>query len=237
MATNNNRTITWSQILKTLGAVGVIIAAIIAGVFSIITTNMQINANSNSSGPDFSPPGTSTSENPTEELESNKRPNTTPGSGTAETSTIESLSEDIISDETTNIQSSEESYNLIFTHKYGKIELTDSHSGVAYIYKSLLDEMPIGTITKSNQPSGGWQISLFKGIESFGIYLFSETHTPPIERCLVQYNVLGDCQIIFGDTPNYFYNASGDLQIEFSYNNIPFDLRESEAIDVDYVLS
>ena len=47
MATNNNRTITWSQVLKTLGAVGVIIAAIITGVVSIITTNMQINANSN----------------------------------------------------------------------------------------------------------------------------------------------------------------------------------------------
>lgn len=42
MATNNNRTITWSQVLKTLGAVGVIIAAIITGVVSIITTNMQI---------------------------------------------------------------------------------------------------------------------------------------------------------------------------------------------------
>lgn len=65
MATNNNRTITWSQVLKTLGAVGVIIAAIITGVVSIITTNMQINANSNSSGPDFSPPGTSTSEKST----------------------------------------------------------------------------------------------------------------------------------------------------------------------------
>ncbi len=65
MSTNNNRTITRSQILKTLGAVGVIIAAIITGVFSIITTNMQINANSNSSGPDFSPTGTSTSEKST----------------------------------------------------------------------------------------------------------------------------------------------------------------------------
>ncbi len=75
MSTNNNRTITRSQILKTLGAVGVIIAAIITGVFSIITTNMQINANSNSSepnpssiyssNPDFSHPGTSTSENST----------------------------------------------------------------------------------------------------------------------------------------------------------------------------
>lgn len=180
---------------------------------------------------------TSTTESPTEELESGKRPNPTSGNGTTNTSTIEPPSEEIKTIETSNIQSSDESENVIFTHKYGQIELTDSHSGVAYIYKSLLDEMPIGTITENNQPSAGWQISLFKGTESFGIYLFSETHTPPIERCLVQYNVLGNCQIIFSNTPNYFYNDSGDLQIEFSYNNIPFDLRKSEAIDVSYVLS
>lgn len=230
MSTNNNRTIKGSTIIKIIGAVGGIIAAIISGVFLIISTNMQINAGKSpsestvspiyTSNPNLSPPSTSTS-----------------GNETTNTNTIEPPSEEIKTGETTDIQSSDESENVIFTHKYGQIELTDSHSGVAYIYKSLLDEMPIGTITENNQPSAGWQISLFKGTESFGIYLFSETHTSPIERCLVQYNVLGNCEIIFSNTPNYFYNDSGDLQIEFSYNNIPFDLRESEAIDVSYVLS
>lgn len=210
-------------------ALATIIAAIISN-FDKITSGPISDSGSETTK-------TSTIESPTEELGSGENPNPTSENGTTDTSTIDPPSEEIKTIETSNIQSSDESENVIFTHKYGQIELTDNHSGVAYIYKSLLDEMPIGTITKNNQPSAGWQISLFKGTESFGIYLFSETHTPPIERCLVQYNVLGNCEIIFSNTPNYFYNDSGDLQIEFSYNNIPFDLRESEAIDVSYVLS
>lgn len=294
MSTNNNRTITRSQILKTLGAVGVIIAAIITGVFSIITTNMQINANSNSSGPDFSPTGTSTSEKSTNdsppytaetndsntietidenessnggfidnpihsnvtEEQTNKEstndsnPNGDVGipihestSSNITTPSYESTNEDYsnngnINDDNDNIgiPINEHTNNTIFTHKYGKIELFDDRSGIAYIYKDFMDTYPIGATVGNKLTISGWNICLYKDYNRFELYAYSEmSNIPPID-CTAQYSQNEDYQFSYVDRPVYFYDNEGNLQIEFSYSGIPFDLRESDFIKVDYSL-
>ncbi len=122
--------------------------------------------------------------------------------------------------------------NITFTHEFGKIELTDAHSGMAYIYKDFLDATPIGATNNDGLTSNGWYIRLFKGTESFELFIYSDTSiTPPI-NCTVQYNIMGNYQFSSSKGVELFYNNTGDLQIEFNCNYIPFDLRESDAIDV-----
>ena len=249
MATNNNRTITWSQVLKTLGAVGAIIAAIITGVVSIITTNMQINANSNSSGPDFSPPGTSTSEkstndsppytaetndsNTSETLDEKESSN----SGSIDNPIHKNITEEPTNDSSPNVDIgipiSESTSDTVFTHEYGKIELTDDHSGIAYIYKDYIDNYAIGS-SIDGLTIGGLDIGLNNGDERFQLFVYANKYNDHTIECSAQYYINGIFQYNFSELPNFFITNSGDLQIEFSCKEIPFDLRDSSEITIGH---
>lgn len=296
MATNNNRTIPDSIIKNIIKAVGAIIVAIISGVFLLISTNMQINANINSSGPDFSPPGTSTSEkstndsppytaetndsntsetldekessnsgsidnpihkNVTEEKTNEEPTNDSDPNGEIGIPIHESTSSNIITpnNEITNEDSSnngstddddnndnigipinEYTNNTVFTHEFGKIELFDDRSGIAYIYKDFMDTYPIGATVGDKLTISGWNICLYKDYNSFELYAFSKmSNIPPID-CKAQYSQNEDYQFSYVDHPVYFYDNEGNLQIEFCYSGLPFDLRESDFIKVDYSL-
>ena len=253
MATNNNRTITWSQVLKTLGAVGVIIAAIITGVVSIITTNMQINANSNSSGPDFSPPGTSTSEkstndsppytaetndsNTSETLDEKESSNSGSIDNPIHKNITEEANEEQKNDSPPNVDIgipiSESTSDTVFTHEYGKIELTDDHSGIAYIYKDYIDYYAIGSSIDGLTISG-LDIGLNSGDESFQLFVYANKYNGHTIECSAQYYINGIFQYNFSELPSFFITNCGDLQIEFSCKEIPFDLRDSSEITIGH---
>lgn len=215
---------------------GAIIGAIIAGLFSLITTAMQINANSNSSEtnhssiynsePDSSHLDTSTSENSTNdstpytaetndsnivetidekessncgfidnpihknvtEEKTNEEPtNDSDPNGEIGIPIRESTSSNIITpnNEITNEDSSnngstdddnndnigipinEYTNNTVFTHEFGKIELFDDRSGIAYIYKDFMDTYPIGATVGDKLTISGWNICLYKDYNSF----------------------------------------------------------------------
>lgn len=290
-------------VLATL--LGAIIGAIIAGLFSLITTAMQINANSNSSEtnhssiynsePDSSHLDTSTSENSTNdstpytaetndsnivetidekessncgfidnpihknvtEEKTNEEPtNDSDPNGEIGIPIRESTSSNIITpnNEITNEDSSnngstdddnndnigipinEYTNNTVFTHEFGKIELFDDRSGIAYIYKDFMDTYPIGATVGDKLTISGWNICLYKDYNSFELYAFSKmSNIPPID-CTAQYSQNEDYQFSYVDHPVYFYDNEGNLQIEFCYSGLPFDLRESDFIKVDYSL-
>lgn len=255
MSTNNNRTIKGSTIIKTLGAVGVIIAAIITGVVSIITTNMQINANSNSSGPDFSPPGTSTSEkstndsppytaetndsNTSETLDEKESSNSGSIDNPIHKNITEEANEKPTNDSNPNVDIgipiSESTSDTVFTHEYGKIELTDDHSGIAYIYKDYIDDYAIGA-SIDGLTINGWYIVLNNGDESFQLFVCANKYKDHTIECFAQYYINGIFQYNLSELPNFFINDSGDLQIEFSCKEVPFDLRDSTEITIGYTI-
>ena len=183
---------------------------------------MQINANSNSSGPDFSPPGTSTSEkstndsppytaetndsNTSETLDEKESSNSGSIDNPIHKNITEEANEEPTNDSTPNVDIgipiSESTSDTVFTHEYGKIELTDDHSGIAYIYKDYIDYYAIGSSIDGLTISG-LDIGLNSGDESFQL-------------------------------PSFFITNSGDLQIEFSCKEIPFDLRDSSEITIGH---
>lgn len=230
---------------------GAIIGAIIAGLFSLITTAMQINANSDSSE---SNPGTSTSENSTND----SPPYTaeTNDSNTAETLdenessnnvfiddpihnnvTEEETTEEPTNDSSPNgdigIPISESTSATVFTHEYGKIELIDDHSGIAYIYKDYIDDYAIGSSIDGLTISG-WDIGLNNGDERFQLFVFANKYKDHTMECSAQYYINGVFQHNLSELPTFFINNNGDLQIEFSCKEIPFDLRGSSEITIGH---
>ena len=123
--------------------------------------------------------------------------------------------------------------NNVFTHEFGKIELTDDHSGIAYIYKDYIDYYAIGSSIDGLTISG-LDIGLNSGDESFQLFVYANKYNGHTIECSAQYYINGIFQYNFSELPSFFITNSGDLQIEFSCKEIPFDLRDSSEITIGH---
>lgn len=120
--------------------------------------------------------------------------------------------------------------NLLYNEK-GRVELFNDHSGIAYIYKKYLDDNPIGLIDEySNFKIIGWSIVLNYQNKSFSFNIDSRQNDDKDHPyCSAQYNINEEPQNIFLNKPNVSYETNGDLKIEFNFDNVPFDLRDSST--------
>ncbi len=125
-----------------------------------------------------------------------------------------------------------------FYNENGMVELFDDHSGVAYIYKKYLDENPLDLVDENgNYKIVGWYIRLTCDDKEFSFNIDSTT-TPGNLCCYAQYDLNGKYQSTYSNQTNVFYDENGNLKIEFNFNTIPFDLRDSSNyIKIDTIVS
>ncbi len=129
---------------------------------------------------------------------------------------------------------SESNKKNLFTNEKGRVELFDGRSGVAYIYKGYLDENPIGLINEYGHTKIiGWSIILTYQNKSFSFNIdCSQNNDEDHPYCSTQYDINEESQNDLFNNPIVSYDTNGDLKIEFEFENIPFDLRDSS----DYII-
>lgn len=125
----------------------------------------------------------------------------------------------------------EQNKRYLFPHENGRVELFDDHSGVAYLYKKYLDENPIGFINEyGHVKTIGWSIQLTCDEKSLTFHIVdSNQNNAEVNNlyCSVQYDVREKPQNDYFNHPNVKYETSGDLKIEFDFDTVPYDLRDS----------
>lgn len=124
-----------------------------------------------------------------------------------------------------------------FKHKNGKIELFDSSSGVAYIYKEFLDENLVGKIYDDNKIVSGWAVKLYLDNDYF--VFFVDPAGENNFQCYARYAEYDGSTYVYTNR-NYTEEISvvltedQEIKIEFNINNVPFDLCSSTDFKVGY---
>lgn len=155
----------------------------------------------------------------------------------------DNLSIDTVSLETEEIESKlsvrlDDNNIITYTHNYGKVELINSHSGIVFIYNTLFDDIPIGTITEYGCTTGGWKAIFNKGSDNFGFYFQFDENTADTIHLLAAYNDSEGCHVLPSTAYTYNYSTNNPeyLKIIFCVDDVPFNLQYSDSITVDGTL-
>lgn len=207
---------------------GAVVAAIIAGLFSLAVAFMGISCVSKNLESD------TTSSHSSESDSINFTDNADSGSNSdsSDSSSPDSGSNSDGSDSS----SSESDKKNLFPSENGRVELYDDHSGIAYIYKKYLDENPIGLIEDGEYKLMGWSIKFTCDNKSLSFNTTCQNDDESQLQCSAQYSINEEPQSIILNDLKVNYEPNGDLRIEFNFETVPFDLRDSSSDIIFYEL-
>lgn len=112
----------------------------------------------------------------------------------------------------------------------GRVEIFDNCKGVAYIYKNHLEEYPIGSIY-DGLTTTGWGIDIYAGKNSV---LFQVGGIPNSDKfsCSALYFENGENMGWYEGYIAAMSTESGDLKIEFNFDDTYFDFRNTDEVYV-----